>query len=472
MPADDARGETVAKPSPLNALLKPPWRWWVIGGVAAVAAIVFATQIPPADSAEPEWIYAGRVFPIETAERIATVLKTASIPCTETGGRIGVPAHRKAEALALLVKNRLAPRSLEELLDEEPSAGALFETPEQRKARERRADAHFAAKLIGEIHGVTRAVVLFTPEQAGTALRPETHTKTTAFIETLGGQLLSSDRIEMIRNILLSFPNVDPADVTILNPSGNHEYLVAGQPQVESRTRLNGREEELQQRISADLNIQGAQVTVRLEHEEVKPQDPIAKVNEPLGELTASNDSAQPNEPRLEVNHATTATERERATVLVRVPRSHFLKRFEAEFPGATPTAEHMTPLVVEVRESIREVVRRHIAEEALADLRIDRLEDLPEPKVADKRPVKPRAVAVPPWVPVGGGITLAVAVLGVLFGGWWAARRQNLPAPHLPTPRSSVSRALHQAQTLIQRDEASAARALRSWIAQGGVAR
>ncbi len=475
MPADESRGEPAENTTPLRRLLKTPIVYWALGALVLITAVFALVRLPGAEAPDFEWLYAGREFPVETAERIAALLKNGAIPCQQAGGRIGVPPGRKAEALALLVKNRLAPRSLEELLEEEPSAGALFETPEQRKSRERRADAHSAAKLISGVPGVTRAVVLFTPEQVGTPLHPQTRVKTTAFIETAGNRLLPPERVQMIRNILVAFPNVSVEGVTVLDPSSNHEYLIAGQPQVESRSNLLAHEEALRGRILADLDIEGAQVAVRLEPAQGSGPMTGALVNQPIGDASMDEvDPQQPDASEVRINKADGPVGRERATVLVRVPRSHFLQLFQDEHPGKSPSPEAMMPLAVRVRDRIREVVRAHLPHEALADLRIDRLEEAAAPAEPQPAKAQARSSVVPSWVPVGGGIALALVVLVALCGGWLAARR---PADATGAPASgdsfaTASRALSRARAFIERDEAAAARVLRTWIAQGGHAR
>ena len=104
--------------------------------------------------------------------RALVALKAASIPCLESGGRVGVPIGRRAEAVEALAQAKVGPRPLDELLDEAAEPGSLWLIPTARPPR-RRYRERFAETAIRRIEGIVSASVMLNPIEAGSPLRPQ-----------------------------------------------------------------------------------------------------------------------------------------------------------------------------------------------------------------------------------------------------------------------------------------------------------
>jgi type III secretory pathway lipoprotein EscJ len=438
---------------------------WLIVGVAIVAcgAFFFSTWNRDENNGM-DWLYAGHAFPQEEADRIITVLKSAHIPCAESAGRVGVSAARKAEALGLLAKNRLGRPSLQQLLDEESTSSSIFETPEQRESRWLRSRARFAAERIGRVRGVFQSFVLFTHIEGGTSFRPIRKLKATVFLEAEGGQALSAPTVRIIRDIVTSVIDVNAEDVSILDESNGRNYLVSGNPELSAPSSLRGREEALCGDILNQLHIEGARASVRIDSDPVIPDSLSTWVNQPIGDVDNSSVDSR--------NESTVSAARaERATVLVRIPRSYFLRLFRQENPGLTPTPEELSPLVVRVRESVRNVVRTIIPENELAELKIDRIDDIAAVRGTVVEASRASPLSFPSWLPIAGGVVLAISTLVVLCGGWMTFFRSAVDRKSSGNhvDGANVPPIFEQARGFAVRDQAGAAGVLHRWIVQGG---
>ena len=112
-------------PGPRLALLLAPL------GLLVAAACYFAAEEP----VRREWLYDGHRFAAEDAARVEQALKARKIEAVVSDGKVGVPAAIEAEALALLGKAGLAPRSAEEIARDEPER-SIIDPPEVRKHHE------------------------------------------------------------------------------------------------------------------------------------------------------------------------------------------------------------------------------------------------------------------------------------------------------------------------------------------------
>lgn len=474
MPTDDARRSgdeqlLTGRASAyrwIGARLGAQRAWWVVGALAIAGLAYAVMHLPPTQTGDYAWLYGGKVFPAEDADRILAALKSAGIPCTEADGKVGVLPNRRPEAVALLAKQGIGWRPIADLLDDEPSGGSPLETADQREARARRSRARSAAALIEEIPGIVQAVVVFAPVKTGTAINPSTGLKATAFVQTEDHQRLAQPRVDRIAEILTRFEGVIGDDVSVMDLRSEHVYTIGGRAGNIAIPGRQTRAEELRTRILDRVGIEGAQVSVHVENTEPAPHGvDVAVLNQPLGDVQS------------EISPAPTpgneGAARERATVVVQVPRGYFQQQHNREQPGASATPATMSPVVERVRETIRGAVRDSLADAELADLKIAQTEPVEPPTAAESaNEVEAAQVVIPPWIPIGGGVALALIVLAALSSGWIAARRATVMRAALPASTRGSSRALEQARAFVLRDQAAAAGVLHAWIEQGSHSR
>jgi type III secretory pathway lipoprotein EscJ len=455
-------------------------RWVLVGLGALIALIAAAHQFGAGEPGSYEWLDGGARRSTTEAARVVAALRAAEIPCVESNGRVGVPAARRADALAVLARGKLGPRSFDELQDEIAAGGSILETPADRARRERRGRERLAAEAIERLPGVVAASVVLTGVESGSRLHPRRTYQATAFVEAEPGRDLPYATVRLIRTVLTRIEDVAPEGVTVLDLRTGREYLVAGQPEVEARSAVRMREQELREAILDQLNIEGARVLVRIDAPaEVAPAPaPTAQtqVNRPIGDVD------DPGAPPTGAPAEPPATGR--ATVLVRVPRSYYLRLFHDQHPNQSPTPEDLGPYVAGVDRSIRTLVALVVPpREFEHELKIERIDDLgpPRPVVAPSSGVADgRRPGLVVWLPVAGGVTLAVLVLAALGGGWLAGRRPvrgaELPArlrpPPEPTAAPTAAGPGERVRELVRLDPGAAAGVLHRWIAMGGPGR
>ena len=314
-----------------------------VGTVAAIALLAFAIHHFGGDSVGYDWLNEGRPFARGDAAQVVAALKAAEIPCEERNGKVSVPGGRKSEAIALLSRAKLGPRPIDDLLDEAAKSGSIWDGPESRERQERRTMGKAAGEIIAKMPGVVSATVIFNPVQSGTRLNPKRRLKVTALVQTENGQALGHKTIEMIRNVLTSWLDVDPTAVTLFDPSTGREYLVAGRPEIEAQSTVRVREEELCNSILDQLRIEGARVVVRIDPaadpvatRTIQPVSTTPRLNQPLGEIIS--------EPMPEPAVTGEPSQIGKATVLVRIPRGHYLRLYREHHPTQNPGAEDLAP--------------------------------------------------------------------------------------------------------------------------------
>ncbi len=96
--------------------LGPRARW--VLALAALAALVALGYLTTGEPVDYDWLMEGRPFSPAEASKVVAALRAAGIPCTETAGKVGVPADRKADALSQLAKSKLGPRQINDVLNE------------------------------------------------------------------------------------------------------------------------------------------------------------------------------------------------------------------------------------------------------------------------------------------------------------------------------------------------------------------
>jgi hypothetical protein len=476
---------------------------WLLGGAAALAVIAAGALFYAAsDSSSSEWLYDGRVFPRTESARIVAALKGAEIPCVESAGKVGVPAARRAEALDVLAKARIGPRPIDDLLDDRATGGSIWELPDDRERRDLRGKEKIAREVIARFGGVVSATVILTPVQSGNRLNPVRSLKATALIQTEDNQPLPHATVDRICHVLTNIDAVDPDAITVIDPTNGYDYRFAGRPDVEARSTVRLREEELRDKIAHQLRIEGALVYVRIDPSGPAParDESAAPDSEPSARLGVNRsivtdegrerpDETSTATPRLLVN-ATSAVPRRGAGpgsprgselpglayVLVQVPRSHYLKLFQAIHPAQTPTPEELAPFALRVKETIQTVVGAILPASEMAALNIVRIDDLqsgPPAAIDGLSAGKPAGG----WLPVLGGVGLTVLVLAAAGGGWLAVRRPTLLGGDLamrrprlaPLSAAATAGPGERVRELIRLDPGAAAGVLHRWIAQGG---
>jgi hypothetical protein len=365
--------------------------------------------------------------------------------------------------MALLAKQGLGWRSIADLLDEEPNAGSPFETAQQRERSARRARERSAAALIEQIPGVVRSHVVFAPTQAGTALSPASGYKATAFIESEHHQRLEPSRVARIAEILTRFEGVIADDIRVMDLRSEHVYP-SGAADMPATLPSADSSESLRARIVDEIDIPGVEVSVRLEHASAPTRpDAVTLLNQPLGDVS---------EIRPEANF-TAEPAAARATVIVQVPRGHLLRAFEAVHPRQTPTPDRLTAVIEEVREKIRGAVRRALPDSVSAEIKIAQIDPglAAAPQSTPGQSERESAWAtIPSWLPIAGGVALAVCVLLLISGGWVVARRGRAHGGAAPNGgRFAAHRVYEQAREFARREPAAAAGVLHAWIQTGG---
>jgi flagellar biosynthesis/type III secretory pathway M-ring protein FliF/YscJ len=467
-----------------SARLGPAGRLAILIGLAVLALVgaalaFFASTHHP--SAATVWLYGGRIFEPTEASALVSALRAARLPCVEAGGRVGVPASHRLEALETLARAKLGPRPIGQLLEATAEAGSIWESPEERASRQRLARARVAAELIGRLRGVNSATVTLTPTPTGSRLHPETRLKAMALVETEGGQVLPTATVEMIRHILTAIDNVDPDAITLFNPTAGHEYLVAGRPEVAVLSNRRGREEELRSRLLDQLRIEGALVSVRIDAPPLAEPPPPPQPTQPAPSVARANQPIRlDTEPSRPTDPPPPPPRPGRAFVLVRIPRSHYLRLFHQSNPQQPPTPEALEPIAEQVRQTIHTIVQAVIPPDELGQVVIDRIDDSqPPPPPTEATPRSARRLAVRDWLPIAATIAVAAVALAAWIGATLARRqtdsitRTTPRGPHRRAPEPPASPKTDNPQPgslerLIERDPDAAAGVLRRWIHQG----
>jgi hypothetical protein len=439
-------------------------------------------------AAEPvgyEWLNPDHAYEPAEAGKVLAALRDAGIPCQDRSGRVSVPADRKAEALAALDKARLGPRPLDEIRQAYTDGGSFFDDPERVRARHLRGDEEYIQRSIREMPGIQAANVKLTPVDGGTRLRPSTRLRALVYVRAVDGQLLPGHKVDLILAILHA-QGIAREDATLLDLWSGHEYWVGGRPEVATRSSAKAREEQLRDAIAKAVHIEGAEVFVRIDPAEASasaaasalPALPTpttaateaatpAPSDPPAGAALAANQPIGPAEPPPPRPSPATPPSGTRVAVWVRVPRSYYHRLARELQPDEAPTVEVLQRLAARAGEQVRQVVSALLDPGELADVRVDRFEDLAvAPPAPSGEPDLRRTLLA--WLPSALGAGFALAALGLI-----AARRPSARVAR--TPRRDVFEAGdhggpgHRARTIIRRDPAAAAGVLHRWIAQGG---
>ncbi len=440
---------------------------WTAAGLLLAGLALGGYLLAVAEPVTYEWLFDGQTFPRSEMVHALVALKAADIPCSDDRGRLSVPLDRRAEAIEALARAKIGPRPLDELLNEAAEPPSLMLDPRQVAHRERRLKERVAEAAIRRTEGIISASVLFNPIETGTALRPQQKWRAWVMVETEKDTQLSSKTVQHIRHTLEGIqPGLESDGLTLQDLRSGADYSVAGRPDVEVLSKVKVREEELRDRIVEQIGIDGARVLVRIDavpSRSAKPEpavEPGPLVNQPIS--VVEPESVEELEPL------------GRTTILVRVPRSYYLRLFQASNPRHEPSADDLKPIVTRTQQMIETVVDAALPAGAECDLTIDRIDDL--------TPVKPtvpasdnelmRALVQAWWLPAAAaGLTTALVLT---LGGRIVASRWPLARPaRLATAggfeAEDTAGPSERVRELVRLDPEAAAGVLHRWIGQGG---
>lgn len=469
--------------------LDPRIRWGL--AAALLAGLVALAYQAGSEPVGHDWLMDGRPFNREEASRVVAALRDAAIPCTESGGQISVPADRKAEALAVLARNKLGPRQLDEVLDELASSPSIFEDLSSREKRELIQRGTLIQTAISKLSGILSVTAVLSPLENGNRLHPNRQLRATIFVQTEAGRPLPSQTVQFIRVMVRSLvAELEPDGLTLIDPWADRIYAVAGRPEAEILSAAKAREEEVRAKILDQLQIEGARVTVRIDPGPSTPtaeEQPAAKtdfdepallVNAPIREPLEPVEPTEPTSQAL-ANTPTPIAGPARAAILVRVPRDYLFQLHNTIQPGQSPSAEDLQLLDARLRRVIQTIVGTVLSPNEQSELTIDWIDGIRKARPSPTTHSEARR-ALAHWLPTVLAGALAVIGLMALGGSLIAARRPSVRSRR-PLPSRGPFEAgvgdedenqtgpSERVRELIRLDPAAAAGTLHRWISQGG---
>jgi flagellar biosynthesis/type III secretory pathway M-ring protein FliF/YscJ len=433
---------------------------WGLPAAALAALAVAVYLVTPVESTGSAWLYDGAKLPRDEALRIGQVLRAGKVDSTtDKQGRIAVPADKLGEAMALLEKNKLGPRSpgyyIDRGLESHPWDG-----PREQELRLGRAREQAFEALFEKLDGIASAYVTITRARSRSLATPGV-VKAMVLLDIEGERTLPFATIKAIQNMLVgSEPDLKPDAVTIGDSRGT-TYLLAGNPDLGAESQLRAREEELTGELREQLRwIDGVQVAVKLEPPPAPPKPANAPVAVPNAPMDLSPEPAAEPIPAVAFG---------KARVFIQVPNGHYLHEFRTRRPNREPSPEDLAPFVAQVDNSIHNAVAFVVPG---AEVTIDRI------STAD--------AAVPAALPSHAeghristewAITAAVAAFATLLlvamlriatrrpaersSRWSDHGRFDRGEPAGPGPSERV-------RDLVRRSPEAAAGVLQRWIGQG----
>jgi len=477
----------------LRARLDPARRWLAHRGpgprlalllVPLTLLIAAAGYFAAEEPARPAWLYDGHRFAAEEGARVEQALKARRIEVIVVDGKIGVPPASEADALVLLKKEGLAPRSVDDRINEDAPESGPFVTPAERARRE----AHQREKVLGlmirEIDPeAIESVIVEVTRPRPAPFGPREEATATVRVTTQADRTLASQTVEKIQRVLVAREKLKPKGVTVFDRRGVF-YLDAGSPA--HHVHSQARADELRSKLLDELDwIKGIKVSVHVDPPASRPARPPAR-SAPLP-APARPPLVIPNAPAsLPAEDAEAAVAAEpvsapgnegmpgRVDILVQVPLS-FYRRHSPDDPRREPSDAELKLIAERTEGRIRTIVEHVVPRGELGGIevvRIDRPAGTPAavPAYADPHHFEPG------WVlaAVAGVLTLlAIVVVG---GGRLAGRRPSTRPDRrraaarvredAPGPRPAPSERVRE---LVRRDPVAAAGVLQRWIGQGG---
>lgn len=448
---------------------------WGLAILALVALLAGAYFVAPSEPAESEWIYAGHKFTPDEVVKITSALVAGKIDSkTDQQGRIAVPGSQLGEALAVLQKQKLEPRSTGDILSQ-ANETHMLDIPFVQEQRRNRAVEESFESMIRKLDSVRSANVFINRVRAR-GFGQESSVSALVNLDAEQGQLVPPATVATIQNMLLGgVPGLKADAITVVD-SQSRSYLVAGNPHLGMESRARAREVELTSDLKARLDwIDGVRVFVKLD----KP----AAANAATASSGSARDSAQAstmvaNAP-LDAEPKPSAEQRPahpgRARVIIQVPISHYIDGFKRAAPNHEPTQENLRPYVEKTERSIRNAVAQLIPESELAELQINHIV-----LASPSGPVTVAAHADPHrpfswWLPIMASAVLAMLALAggrMIIGRRPATqavfrsgeKRYGVDEGHGAGPGPS-----ERVRDLVRRNPEAAAGVLQRWIGQGG---
>lgn len=493
---------------------RPPALRWSLGLAALAALLALAYALNGTTTAAISYVRSGDPFSNDDLIAVTHALNAKHIDYQiDSRNRVVVAPDRVAEADEVVAKSGIGPRSLSEI-DKWAGESSLMDTMDTRdQRREQAANARLGA-MIGRMDGIVAAHVSVHRIKPRGIGRPNPTASALVYLETKDDREISSATVGKIQEVIAaSVPEVKPDAVDVFDRKMNH-YLDPRNPAVGARWKDRALGEEWSQEVLKQLDglkLKGVEVSVKLvpapavptpaplptlstaadapplPAEEVGLPLPSVGVNEPL-ELTIDPPDrgrtpavARPSPvPVASSSPAAVppakAPDPPRARVLVKVPRSFYLKAVNRR----GPTLDDIQPLVEKTKDLIEKAVR-HVVPPG----------QLEEPVEVVTFPDEPPAQDIPPppgatdarrvfswWVAMvlAGGTT--AALLGVVFRILLVRRPATRPAARGADDRGrfKIDEASdpgpgpsERVRELIRVSPEAAASVLHRWTGQGG---
>ncbi len=486
------------RPSPLAlaaARLRGPAararRWFAERGTptrvgllaAIVAAVGVAGYLASGDDPgrrAPAWLFEGRRLSADDLGRVADALEAEGIDrvVDKAAGKVGVKAEVVTAARAALAKRKVVPRTLEDLGGDE-EAESPWISPADREGRKLR---RLEQALKFQIEGLDPAIVsanvrIHREKGRGFPAAPRVAAFVYLKIEGRLGHRVA-DGIETF--LTGDLPDLRPEAITVADQYGN-KYLAAGDPALKEQNKAHHKEEDWREKILDGLrHIPGVTVSVLLRQVAPPPSPPVVVIEPPPAppaELVVPNGKvavALDPPPAPAPAAPAPAAPRDRANVVVQVPRSFYRREFQSKRPDRQPTQEEIVPMAATTRNIVEDVVRINIPEETLGEIKVDTVQD--DLFVAEFPP-DPDSRRAWLWPALSGGLALASATaLAAVLLRRAGRRSSDRPAPSAwrpgivdDGPNGPSPGASERVRELIRLNPEAAAGVLQRWIGQGG---
>ena len=462
---------------------RPAMRWLaVLGIVVVIGGLGYLTTLP----SPGKYLGEGRVYSEDAITSITRALAAADLGYRVEENRIGVAADSYTEAMGVVAKLNVNPRSIPEIR-KEAQTGGLWATPKEQEKRELRAKEEILETLIADLDEMVSAVVMIERTQTRTGVRPTTSTTAFVRLETKGSRELVPKTVQKIKGIIVGIePALKPDAIAVWDTTGRN-YLDPLNPKLDELSRVRAREEELAQEIREHVSwVAGAEVRVKMvEPPATEPEAPVQVKEEPIPAALPRVGVNQPVDAAVEpapLEKAPPAAEPEPpakaefARIWVTVPRSFYLRK---ALPNRNPSSEDLQAI-----QGRTEVVIKRAAGYVLPpdsfEISVDTIPDdmvLRDPSVA---PAVPESRRIPSWwVPagVGAGVAAVLLIVGLRL---LAARRPSRAVAAVEPARvrfaveaaeesGSGPGASERVRELIRHNPEAAAGVLHRWIGQGG---
>jgi flagellar motor switch protein FliG len=445
----------------------------LLAALGALGAAGYLASVDDPSARSWAWLFEGRRLSADDLTAIAEALEAEGIPHgVDHAGRVGVRPDRKAEALAALAKRHKVPPTLDELsnADDEPR---IWDGPDERERRDKlRLERTLKLLIEGLDPAIASAHVRIHRVKARGGLGAPSVVSAFIHLRTRGGRRLGHHVVEGIELFLRGqIPDLKPEAITVADQAAN-TYLAAGDP---ARKQEN-QEKDWRDAITDGLrHIPDVGVSVLLEAVAVPapPPDPpppliAEEVVRPNGSVVIEPDPA-PASP------APPPPPRTRANVWVRIPRSFYLRAFQAQSPGRHPTPEDLKPMQSTTEKLVHDAVEAHIPRDLLGEVKIDNVQDdLANPRTL-LIPPAPESGRTWPWLALSGAVVVPAALAGAAALVRIATRRPAArpsrsawrPGYVADGPGGPVPGPSEKVRELIRLNSTAAAGVLQRWIGQ-----